>query len=394
MCERALRCGVIAILALTLGCGDGANSTEAPICESSYTLLMREGGRVDWSKATGRIAFDSAKLPEAQENGSFLTYAMNDDGSDIECVSCGLFPAGATVGQPAWGPEGRWLVVQVAFASCFLPAVLKHPGAGFSAQLWGIDTESGATRLLRDTTCDASSGTLHPHFSEDGTKLIWAEATKRADFSDPALNFGAWTLMVADVSWTQDGPTVDDVESYQPGIEGFYETHSLDRTNRYLLHTATNQTNPGFQQTTLSELDLESGEVAVLASGGFNEHGAYTADETAAIYMGDPERTEELARDGFRNNDIWVVGRDGQGAEKVTTFNVPGEFPLDVVGHPSPDFVYAATDLSTGPDPCSIVLVMNVNPGSAGPIADSNDDVEPWIVKISAQQWATGPSAE
>ncbi|MEM7437807.1 MAG: hypothetical protein AAF436_21835, partial [Myxococcota bacterium] len=315
---------------VSLGCGsDGSlDSSTEPICETSYTLLTRSGGRVDWSKANGKIAFDSAKLPEAAARGGFQTYTMNADGSDVRCVSCEAFGEGASVGQPAWGPEGRWIVVQVAFASCSLPDVLKHPGAGFSAELWAFDTETGASRLLRETACDASAGTLHPHFSEDGTKLVWGEASKRIDFSDPALNFGAWTLMVADVEWTSEGPSIGDTQSYQPGIEGFYESHSFDQTNRYLLHTATNQTQPGFQQTTLSELDLETGEVVVLASGGFNEHGAYTADQRSAIYMGDPERTEELARDGFRNNDIWVVRRNGDNPQKVTTFNVPGEFPL------------------------------------------------------------------
>ncbi|MEM7436685.1 MAG: hypothetical protein AAF436_16145, partial [Myxococcota bacterium] len=111
-----------------------------------------------------------------------------------------------------------------------------------------------------------------------------------------------------------------------------------------------------------------------------------------AIYMGDPERTEELARDGFRNNDIWVVRRNGDNPQKVTTFNVPGEFPLEVPGHPSTTTTYAATDLSTGPDPCAIVLVVNVNPGMAGPIADADDSVEPWIVRITSQEWASGPS--
>lgn len=52
------------------------------------------------------------------------------------------------------------------------------------------------------------------------------------------------------------------------------------------------------------------------------------------------------------------------------------------------EYTYAITDFAAGPDPCAIVAVVNANPGVAGPIADSDPTVEPWIVKITSPAFA------
>ncbi|MEO0919676.1 MAG: hypothetical protein AAFX98_03150, partial [Pseudomonadota bacterium] len=91
-----------AVLAGTASCGillwDGLTPRGIyyPMCEGEpvYQVLTTKGGRVSWSKSTGRIAFDSQDLPEAVENGSHLVYSMAADGSDIQCVTCGVFPKG------------------------------------------------------------------------------------------------------------------------------------------------------------------------------------------------------------------------------------------------------------------------------------------------------------
>ncbi len=357
--------------------------------EPEYQVLTKQGGRVSWSGATGKIAFDSKELPEARENGTHLVYAMNADGSDVECVTCGLFPQGWTVGNPTWGPEGRWLVVQAADNACGVNANLTSPSGGFASDLYAVDTETGLTKLIRDVPCDDSNGVLHAVFSAQGDRLSWSELNNGVEFLTNNLQFGGWQLMTADVEWTEEGPVLSNVEDRVPGIPGFYENHGFSEDGSRLIYTASNQGEPGFQQTTISEMELATGAVSVLATTGFNEHAKYLSGGDSILFMSDPNRTVMLSFAGYRDNDYHIASRDGDARCQLTTFNEDGKFPqLGVEGHPSDGFTYAVTDVSTGPEADVIIARMIVNSGHALPVG--NLDAQDWIVRIKSPHIANG----
>lgn len=360
--------------------------------EPEYQVLSKEGGRVSWSKATGKIAFDSKGLPEAVKNDTHLVYTMTADGSDVECVTCGLFPHGWTVGNPTWGPEGRWLVVQVADNSCGVDRNLTSPGGGFASDLYAVDTNTRTIKLIRDVPCSDSDGVLHAVFSENGDKLSWSELNNGVELLTSNLQFGGWQLMTADIDWAEDGPVLRNVESRVPGIPGFYENHGFSADGSQLIYTASNQDEPGFQQTTISELELNSGKVRVLATTGFNEHAKYVGNGSSILFMSDPNRTVMLSFAGYRDNDYHIASRDGQRRCQLTTFNEASRFPnLGVEGHPSEDFTYAVTDVSGGSETDSIVARIIVNRGHALPVG--NLDAEDWIIKIKSPHIERGLKA-
>jgi len=357
--------------------------------EPEYQVLTTKGGRISWSRTTGKIAFDSNDLPEAIENGAHLVYSMAPDGSDIQCVTCGVFPKGWTVGNPTWGPKGRWLVVQVADNACGLDRNLTSPGGGFASDLYAVDTQTGKTKLIRDVTCDENNGVLHAKFSESGNKLSWSEVNNEVQLFTSNLQFGGWTLMTANIEWTDDGPVLSDIEGRVPGIAGFYENHGFSADGSRLIYTASNQDKPGFQQTTISELEINTGNVSVVATTGFNEHAKYVGNGDSILFMSDPNRTVMLSLAGYRDNDYHIARRDGGARCQLTSFNEEGDFPsLGIEGHPSNDFSYAVTDVSKGPEPDAVVGRMIVNAGHPLPVG--NLEAENWIVKITSPHIANG----
>jgi len=386
-----------AVLAGTASCGillwDGLTPRGIyyPMCEGEpvYQVLTTKGGRVSWSKSTGRIAFDSQDLPEAVENGSHLVYSMAADGSDIQCVTCGVFPKGWTIGNPSWGPEGRWLVVQVADNACGVNRNLTSPGGGFASDLYAVDTHTGKAKLIRDVPCDDSNGVLHANVSDSGEKLSWSEVNNKVELFTSNLQFGGWTLMTANIDWAEEGPVLSDIEGRVPGITGFYENHGFSADGSRLIYTASNQDEPGFQQTTISELELDTGKVSVIATTGFNEHAKYVGNGESILFMSDPNRTVMLSLAGYRDNDYHVARLDGRARCQLTSFNEEGEFPsLEIEGHPSDEFSYAVTDVSSGPEPDAVVGRMIVNAGHPLPVG--NLGAENWIVKITSPFIANG----
>ncbi len=87
-------------------------------------------------------------------------------------------------------------------------------------------TDSSGTILINLTNIPYQSlphyGVLHPHFSKDGTKILWAEMIAN---NGP---HGEWRIKVADFNENSGNPFINNVQTYHPlaGIN-FYETHGF-----------------------------------------------------------------------------------------------------------------------------------------------------------------------
>ena len=71
-------------------------------------IITEDGGHLAWSKKTNQIAFD-----RLGKDGYFDLWLMNPDGSGQKCLTSNhpLLP-NKHIGQPAWHPSGKLLVIQ------------------------------------------------------------------------------------------------------------------------------------------------------------------------------------------------------------------------------------------------------------------------------------------
>src|SRR6185369_14350311 len=124
MTARAARLAALVLAAALPACGRlREEPSPSPIPSSGphcgnyghrITTLKSQGGRVDWSRSTGLIAYDR---PGA--NGPYFdVYVMAADGTGENCLTCGR--AGVPQrnnGNPAWHPSGNYIAFQSEVAS-------------------------------------------------------------------------------------------------------------------------------------------------------------------------------------------------------------------------------------------------------------------------------------
>lgn len=241
--------GVIILLILITGCaqdqcGDGicqrqeernrscledciALPANSPV--KGLNLFIEEGGRVDWYKGNAHelITFDaiSNDLLKYSE-----VYTIKPDGSGKQCVTCNSVVPKGFVGQPAWHPYGEQIIIQVENLNS-KHRVMEHVSFGFNNDLWIIKKDGTGAKPI--WTTDLNHAALHPHFSHDGTKLIFAERIPTGliipgigELTPGGENFwNGWQIRIADF----DSEHMDIIESIaiQPNGNGFYETNDF-----------------------------------------------------------------------------------------------------------------------------------------------------------------------
>jgi hypothetical protein len=139
--------------------------------------IKQHGGRVSWSHARDLIAFDCTGL-----DGYTDIYLMNPDGADEECLTCNQdeLPQ-LNIGNPEWHPSGDYIVFQAQNPALNPPSSMSKeiyryvasPGAGINNDLWLMSSDG--TQFWQLTEVEDLHGTLHPHFSLDGSQLMWSE---------------------------------------------------------------------------------------------------------------------------------------------------------------------------------------------------------------------------
>jgi Tol biopolymer transport system component len=151
------------------------------------------------------------------------------------------FPkAGGFVGQPAWHPDGKHLVIQVENANSRHNR-FNHMSWGIDADLWLISLDG--KRAERIWASARRHAALHPHFSDDGRLLVFAERrptpriTRRLFHPWAAVGgqnpWDGWSIRVATVDTNASGDAI--VVSHRriaPNGSGFYETHSISPDGR------------------------------------------------------------------------------------------------------------------------------------------------------------------
>ncbi len=198
-------------------------------------LFIEEGGRVDWHKGNAHelIAFDSISN-DLLKNSE--VYTIKPDGSGKQCITCDSGIPKGFVGQPAWHPDGEHIIIQVENTNSKHRG-MEHVSFGINNDLWIIREDgSGAKRIW---TTDLNHAALHPHFSHDGTKLIFAERIPTGvkipgigELTPGSENFwNGWQIRIAD--FDPENMEIINSTTIKPNGNGFYETNDFFNDNEF-----------------------------------------------------------------------------------------------------------------------------------------------------------------
>lgn len=316
---------------------------------ASYSLQYiskstMNGGRVDWSKTKNIIAVDRMNAQRYYE-----IWTMNPDGSDQQCLTCNK--AGAppfSKGNPAWHPNGRYIVFQAQNDYRGpLPKLVDYyanPGAGLNNDLWVMDS-SGDHYWKIWTVPGINGGVLHPHFSNRGDKLLWAER-----FPLGNKNYGGWELRVADFSVENGVPTLRNVQAYRPGTRpDFYESHGFTLDDNKIIFSG----NPDGQSTDgidIYTMDLATQQLVNLTNSPdmWDEHAQLSPDGQSIVWMSGHAVSSGSGKSTNTITDYWLMDPDGGNKRQLTHFNDPG----------SPEYIPSgatAGDSSWSPDSKSVM---------------------------------------
>jgi Tol biopolymer transport system component len=282
-----------------------------PSLVSRITVLKEGGARLDW--VDNKIAFDMMG-----PGGVFAVYVMRADGSGVKCLTCGHpdLPQ-RNVGQPAWDPSGRYLVLQ-AEKGVHQPLRFSHaltPGAGVLNDLWVLDTNTNRATLIRDVPNSPGHGTLHAHFSSDGTMLGWSEMQEKSGLKK-GKEFGYWQLMVADFRVVGGRPSLANVRAFTPGAPGFYENHGFSPDGSRLLFSSNFEAKRRIEND-IYVMDLRTQKITRLTDGGWNELANFSPNGRLIAYMSN-------AGSPGGGADYWIMDSDGSNKRRLTFFNEKG----------------------------------------------------------------------
>jgi hypothetical protein len=290
---------------------------EAEAAGARVSTLAADGGHLDWLKLPGGpIVFD-----RIGPRGVFELWAMNADGGAARNLSAGHAQfAGVHVGQPAWHPSGRWIVFQAQKPG--VPArydSVSRPGAGVFNDLWVMRAGGCLARKLVDLPYSLSRdarGVLHPHFSPDGRRLIWAE--RIAGGRQP---FGVWTMRIADVREEGEALRLGAVVAASPRGDAFYETHGFAPDGRSFLFSS-----DGDRGLQLYVYDLASGAARQLTRDPrvWSEHAHFSPDGRWILHISSEGLVFRARPDFELETEFWLMRPDGSERRRLTYFHQPG----------------------------------------------------------------------
>jgi len=293
-------------------------STKDQFSVKSIEFLENIGGRLDISKEEV-IVFDS-KGPD----GYYDIYRMNMDGTKRKCLTCGKAQVPQKHnGQPAWHPSGGFIVFQSVDPKLKglpkilskLEKVLTSPGVGVNNNLWLTDKEG--ERFWQLTEVEDKKGVLHPHFSHDGKKLIWAEIVDQKVKPD-----GDWVIKIADVIIDGNSAKLRNMTVLKPGNMQFFETHGFSADDSKILFSAT--PDGYYSNLDIYSYDLITKELEQLTGpdSEWDEHAQYSPDGKKIVWMSSKGISQKIRQYKVKT-DYWIMDSNGENKKRITFFNDP-----------------------------------------------------------------------
>jgi Tol biopolymer transport system component len=294
------------------------------------TTIRENGGRLDWCHKLDLIAFD-----EEGQDGYFDVYTMAPDGSNVSCLTCdrpGL--PNQHMGNPAWHPSGDYVAFVAQKPDFKGHTVLASPGWGVGNALWLI-TKSGEQSWC---LTKESLGAVHPHFSPDGSKLLWSEMAERKKATEQDWAKGDrkkyqlayewatqdWVLKVADFTLRDGVPRLENTRQFRPGSQiGLREAHGISPDGKTLLFSGSPEPALKWYTPGIFAFDLETQHLKRLTdiSKYWNEHAHYSPSGKHIVWISSRGFKK---KPGDPRNEYWIMGADGSGKRRLTHFNGRG----------------------------------------------------------------------
>jgi Tol biopolymer transport system component len=327
------------------------------------TTIKEQGGRVDWSARRNLIAFD-----KLGPDDFFDIYTMTPEGGEERCLTCDKpqLP-NKMIGNPSWHPSGDYIVFQAQNSYRGFGRITNYfanPGAGINNDIWVMD--AAGKQFWQITKLQPRVGAvLHPHFSPDGTKLLWAQRV-----STRGLTAGVWSLRVADFVVVNGVPGVRNERTLQPGAQNkLYETHGFSADGRSIIFSGNLERGQSEFHGDIYTFNLASGELKNLTNSmeEWDEHAHFSPDGRTIVWMTSKAQPYKLRADDLKT-DFWLMNADGSNKRRLTYFNHPGH------PHYMKDGV-AAADGSWSPDGrrFAAYLIVDVRRGGKIVMIDFDD---------------------
>jgi hypothetical protein len=312
----------------------GSSETgEQTVTVKSIRVIRDRDRTLDWSHANNLIAYSYMDIDDYND-----VAVMNPDGSGSVCLTCDS-PAlpGKHISNPAWHPSGNYLVFQVEKDEHFGGSVYSTPGVGYNCDLWTMERDAGEFYQLTDLVTkvnlldpNPTTGVLHPHFSHDGTKLLWGQLVRAIEG-----RMGDWELKVADVVIDGSGVSLDNIQTFNVGQQTYwYESHGFSPDDTKIIFSGSLE--PGQDDTGMDiyTMDLETEEVNRLTHTliTWDEHAHYSPDGSKIIWISSVNEFDPADWRNTMATEYFVMDADGSNKTQLTFFNTPGHPDSDLFG--------------------------------------------------------------
>ena len=310
----------------------------------NVTVLQESGGRVSWLHQ-GLIAFD-----KKGEDGYTDVYVMELTSSNVKCLTDNTQVPQLHNGNPEWHPSGEYIVFQAQDPALKgLPATplgdyAASPGVGINNNMW-VMTADGS-KFWQLTHVKDRQGVLHPHFSPDGTKLLWGE------FIRPHM-----VIKLADFAVENEEVLITNVQTLKPNNLQMYEPHGFSSDGTHILFSAAEQEGHYYDME-IYIMDITTGDVVQLTDNDeWDEHAQFTPDGIIWVSSeGIPQERGVSMEDAVNNPpklEYWIMERDGSNKRRLSGFN-----NADAPEYVNVDGGIGLGDFAVGPDGKTIVAKM------------------------------------
>jgi hypothetical protein len=304
--------------------------------ETIISVVKPYGGRVDWCATNNQVAYDMIDL-----SGYYNVYRT--DTSGITTINITNKPDAPQKhnGNPTWHPSGDWIIFQAeidTISDIFDP--VATPGLGVYNNLWATDSAGNQFwQLTFLVPSFPATGVLHPHFSNDGTKVLWAQMLNN---SGPNNN---WFIKIADFVVTGGVPSLQNIQTLHPGtiLPTLYETHGFSPGDSIITFAST-MNNPNLYEWDVFTYNLNSSQLTNLTnSTDWDEFATISPDGAKIVWATSKNIIWDTTHLDSLRMEWWQMDVNGNNKIQLTHFNTVG-FPEYTPGRSvAADFSWGAT---------------------------------------------------
>jgi len=297
---------------------------------TSITNIKEYGKSVDWLPAGNLVA--SARMLY-DEYYDVIIFSMDDPAGETWLTHEVAGVPQKHNGNPAWHPSGEYLVFTAENED--VPDIYDEhaiPGKGVNCNLWvarADGSEFGQLTEIETAVLDAQ-GVIHPQFSPDGSRLLWAERVGE----DASAYWGRWVLKVAQFEDNGvDLPGLGDVETFDPAVQsGFYESHAFSHDGEEIMFTGNIMEGQHELGMDICTMNLQTENLTRLTTtfADWDEHAHWSPDGGNIVWMSsaglDIDWPEDMGPDDWRYylaTELWIMNSDGSNQQRLTYYNEP-----------------------------------------------------------------------